>query len=419
MLLTILQNLTLAVLGLLILYGAYFVVLAAVGIFRRTAPAPRAQRKARIAVVVAARNEEAVIGHLTDSLLAQDYPRDRFDVIVAPNNCTDKTADVAREHGAELFFPEGVIRTKGDVLRQVVDKVILPREYDAMCVFDADNLVDGQYLQYINDALQTGANAVQGFRDSKNPRQSAMSGCYSICYWMLNRFYNRGRAALGLSSLISGSGFCLSRRMLEKLGGFCTTTMTEDYEITAQCVLAGESVRFSEEACFWDEQPLTFAQSWRQRRRWTTGSLQGLEKYGRALFEQTVLKRSTVCMDLLLTFLVPLIQLIGFGVTLLSLAVTAPTGLVIGKVVIRGLRYVLLTLLISIVGTVVSSAFVAVLTVLLERAPVGGMLRAIAMYWLFMLSWMILTLLSFVNRKTTWDPIAHTSAKTLAQMREP
>ena len=80
-------------------------MLAAVGIFRRTAPAPRAQRKARIAVVVAARNEEAVIGHLTDSLLAQDYPRDRFDVIVAPNNCTDKTADVAREHGAELFFP--------------------------------------------------------------------------------------------------------------------------------------------------------------------------------------------------------------------------------------------------------------------------------------------------------------------------
>lgn len=418
MLLTILQNLTLAVICLLLLYGAYFVVLALIGIFHRTAAAPRAQHKARIAVVVAARNEEAVIGHLTDSLIAQHYPRDRFDVIVAPNNCTDKTAEVARKHGATLFFPEGVIRTKGDVLQQVVDKVILPGPYDAMCVFDADNLVDENYLLYINDALQAGAHAIQGFRDSKNPRQSAMSGCYSICYWMMNRFYNRGRDALGLSSLISGSGFCMSRSMLEKLGGFHTTTMTEDYEITAQCVLAGERVRFSEEACFWDEQPLTFAQSWRQRRRWTTGSLQGMEKYGAALFEQMVLQRSTVCLDLLLTFLVPLVQLICFVVTILSLVVTAPTGLVIGKFVIRGLRYVLLTLLVSAVGTVVSSAFMAVLTVLLERAPVSGMMRAIATYWLFMMSWMILTLLSFVSRKTTWDPIAHTSTKTLAQMHE-
>lgn len=417
MLLHVLQNLTLAAFCLLCLYGLYFAALAALGIFRRPAAFPRAQKKARIAVVIAARNEEAVIGHLTDSLLAQDYPRGRFDVIVAPNNCTDRTAEVAAAHGAELFFPEGVIRSKGDVLEQVVDRLILPRAYDAMCVFDADNLVDEQYLSRVNDALQAGANAVQGYRDSKNPRQSAMSGCYSICYWMMNRFYNRGRAALGLSALISGSGFCLSRAMLEKLGGMHTTTMTEDYELTAQCVLAGEHVHYAEEARFWDEQPLTFVQSWRQRRRWTTGSLQGMEKYGVALFEDVVLHRSAVGLDLLITFLVPLVQLIGLGVTLLGLIVNAGTGFVIGGIVIRGLRYVLLTVAASAVGTVASSVFIAAVTVLLQRTPMKGMLRAIAAYWVFMTSWMILTLLSFVCRETTWKPIAHTSAKTLAQLR--
>lgn len=416
MLLSILRNLALAACCLLFFYGFYFVVLAAVGIFRRAPRAPRARKLARIAVVVAARNEEAVIGHLTDSLLAQDYPRELFDVIVAPNNCTDRTAEVAAAHGAELFFPEGTIRSKGDVLEQVVDKLILPRAYDAMCVFDADNLVDEQYLRYINDALQAGANAVQGYRDSKNPRQSATSGCYSICYWMMNRFYNRGRSALGLSSLISGSGFCLSRAMLEKLGGLHTTTMTEDYELTAQCVLAGERVRFAENARFWDEQPLTFAQSWRQRRRWTTGSLQGLEKYGRALFELVVLERSTVGLDLLMTFLVPLVQLAGLAATLAGFAASAGTGLVIGGIVIRGLKFAVLTLLASVLGTVVASVAAAALTVLLQRTPLRGMLRAIAIYWLFMMSWMLLTLLSFVSRETTWKPIAHTSAQSLSQM---
>ena len=416
MLLNVLRNLVLASGCLLFLYGAYFAVLALTGVLRRSPVAPRSKKLARFAVVVAARNEEAVIGHLTDSLLAQDYPRELFDVIVAPNNCTDKTAGVAKEHGAELFFPEGVIRSKGDVLEQIVDKLILPRGYDAMCVFDADNLVDGQYLRYINDAIQDGANAVQGYRDSKNPHQSATSGCYSICYWMMNRFYNRGRAALGLSSLISGSGFCMTRFMLERLGGLHTTTMTEDYELTAQCVLAGERVRFAENARFWDEQPLTFAQSWRQRRRWTTGSLQGLEKYGYALFEQVVLYRSSVGLDLLMTFLVPLVQLAGLIVTGIGLAVNAGTGLVIGGIVIRGLQFAILTFALSALGTVVSSAALAALTVLLQRTPMRGMLRAVSTYWLFMTSWMVLTLLSFVCREKTWKPIAHTNAKSLAQM---
>ena len=115
--------------------------------------------------------------------------------------------------------------------------MVLAGGYDAMCVFDADNLVHPDFLARMNDAVCAGHVAVQGFRDSKNPEQSAISGCYSICYWMLNRFYNSARSALGLSALVNGSGFTATAGLLRELGGWNTVTMTEDYEFSAQCAL--------------------------------------------------------------------------------------------------------------------------------------------------------------------------------------
>lgn len=249
----------------LCLYAVYFGVVALFGLRKKLPAAPQAKPEKRFALVVAARNEAAVIGHLVDSLYGQDYPRELYEVIVAPNNCTDDTEAVAAGRGARIFRPEGVIRSKGEVLTQVVDKIVLAEEFDAMCVFDADNLVDGQFLARMNDALVSGAQVAQGFRDSKNPEQSAISGCYSICYWMLNRFYNGARSALHLSALVNGSGFAVTTALLRRLGGWHTVTMTEDYEFSAQCAMLGERVHFVPEALIYDEQPLTFRQSWKQR----------------------------------------------------------------------------------------------------------------------------------------------------------
>ena len=244
MLSDVIRAVTLAVGAALSVYTLYFGVIALRGLVRRAPAFARTAPQKRIACVVAARNEAAVIGPLVDSLFAQDYPRALFEVIVAPNNCTDDTEAVAAAHGARIFRPTGPIRSKGDVLAQVVDEVVLKENFDAMCVFDADNLAGRQFLARMNDALCAGAQAAQGFRDSKNPEQTAISGCYSICYWMVNRFYNAARASLGLSALVNGSGFAVSTGLLRALGGWRTVTMTEDYEFSAQCALNGHKVHF-------------------------------------------------------------------------------------------------------------------------------------------------------------------------------
>ena len=94
---------------------------------------------------------------------------------------------------------------------------------------------------------------------------------------------------------MNGSGFAVTTALLRRLGGWHTVTMTEDYEFSAQCAMLGERVHFVPEALIYDEQPLTFRQSWKQRRRWTTGSLQGLQNYGHGLFSSFVLHGSLPC----------------------------------------------------------------------------------------------------------------------------
>lgn len=402
----------------LCLYGVYFAAVALFGLRGRTRTAPVRPPQKRFAVVVAARNEAAVIGNLVDSLCAQDYPRELYEVIVAPNNCTDDTEAIAARHGARIFRPQGTIRSKGEVLSQVVDKLILPQRFDAMCVFDADNLVDGQFLRRMNDALLDGAKVAQGFRDSKNPKQNAVSGWYSVCYWMVNRFYNAARSALGLSALVNGSGFAVTSDLLRRMGGWHTVTMTEDYEFSAQCAMLGERVHFVSEAVIYDEQPLTFGQSWKQRRRWTTGSLQGLQQYGHGLFTCFVLHGSLVCLDMFLTFLVPLVQLLG---TLLGIAgfalMLSGNGIVLGGIVLRGL---LPALAMTVGGCLISAlgaSAVAAFTVVLKNKSLSGMAKCILSFWVFLFSQMALTLLSFVKKQEIWEPIAHTNAKRLEDMK--
>ncbi|WP_367925892.1 glycosyltransferase family 2 protein [uncultured Ruthenibacterium sp.] len=399
---------------LLGIYTLYFGAIALVGLFRRTKSVPSYEPSKRFACVIAARNEALVIGNLVDSLRKQNYPTDLFEVIVAPNNCTDETESIALAHGARIFTAHGTIRSKGEVLTQIVDEVILQERFDAMCVFDADNLVDENFLQRMNDALCNGAQVAQGFRDSKNPEQSAISGCYSICYWMLNRFYNGARATLGLSSLINGSGFAVTTDLLRKLGGWHTCTMTEDYEFSAQCAIAGGRVDFIPDAVIYDEQPLTFTQSWRQRRRWTTGSLQGLQTYGSLLFREMVLRRSVICFDMYLTFLTPFAQLAGaiLGLTG-TILLLAGKGFVIGSIFFNGIVAALILTVGGLILSGIGTAAAAAITVMLKKDTLHGMGWGIATFWMFALSHMVLTLLSFVKKENVWRPIAHTSVKTL------
>lgn len=400
--------------GVFTLYNLYFVVIALFGL-KKPKEAPYAAPKTRFAVVVAARNEEQVIGNLVDSLQKQNYPRDLYDIYVAPNNCTDDTRGAALQHGALIFDPVGTIKSKGDVLKQVVAQLMDGGRYDAMCVFDADNLVHPDFLQKMNNAHRDGVQVAQGFRDSKNPIASAVSTCYSVCYWMVNRFYNGGREALGFSGLVNGSGFMVSIPLLRKLGGWNTKTMTEDYEFSAQCVLQGHKVHYVSGAVIYDEQPLTFAQSWKQRRRWSTGSVQGMEIYLHALLSNAVHKRDWVSLDLAFTFMMPLIQLITCVLGLVTLVASAYQMVHFNLLPFTELVGILV---LALGGAFVVCMALATFVIWLNRKKnLQGTGKGVAYFAFFLLSWLPIGLISLFKKIKTWDAIHHTCNVNINELK--
>ena len=356
--------------------------------------------KARIAAVIAARNEEAVIGNLVRSLLAQDYPRELFDIYVVPNNCTDATEAVAREAGASILTCAEPVRSKGDVLRQAFAQLTAMNRYDAYCVFDADNLAGKGFLRAVNDALAAGLHVAQGFRDSKNPYDSWMSGSMSVFYWFMSRFYNESRARLGLSCALNGTGFMVSDAAIRDIG-WNVHTLTEDLEFTALCAIHGYQIGWMPEAKVYDEQATRFWDSCVQRRRWTAGSLQCMRGYvGRLLKKRT---RSSI--DVALLFLGNLMCLVGLIPTIASVIDVytriseAPqyTWLVV--------RPLLLALALYWIACSLGAAIMFRWQGKLNRRCVPALL----LFPIFLFSWMPVNLYACLTKPPRWKVIKHTS----------
>ena len=137
--------------------------------------------RTRFACLVAARNEEAVIGALVESLKKQDYPDALYDIFVIPNNCTDDTESEALCAGAKIFRCFEPVRCKGDALHEAV-AWLLPQRYDAFCVFDADNIADEQFLARMNDAFCAGAQVCKGAMRAESLRLLAFRLLWAVLH---------------------------------------------------------------------------------------------------------------------------------------------------------------------------------------------------------------------------------------------
>ncbi len=253
--------------------GCYFFSISIFGwVKRKEEDASSFPPEKKFALVIAAHNEELVIAHIIDSLFRQNYPQHLYDVFVIADNCTDKTAEIAKEHGAKVFERENKKqRGKGYALEWMFNNIFaMEDKYDAVSVFDADNLVSSNYLMEMNKQLVKGYKVIQGYIDSKNPFDSWITCSYSIAFWLSNRIFQLPRYHLGLTCGLCGTGFCVDLKVLKKIG-WGATCLTEDLEFTIKLALNGIKVAWAHNAIVYDEKPITLRQSWKQRRRWMQG----------------------------------------------------------------------------------------------------------------------------------------------------
>ena len=274
----------LALLALLCLASvAYLLTLLAAAAARRPTPvaAPDARR---IAVVIPAHDEEAVLAQTLRSLKAQDYAPGRFEILVIADNCTDATARIAREEGAHVLERFSVdCRGKGHALAWAFDILLSahsPLErpgadpVEAFAIVDADTWVSPDFLSAMARHLPADVaapRALQGRYGVLNPdsgwRAALMTAAFELC----NHVKLQGNDRLGLPVGLKGNGMIFTRSILER-APWTGRSITEDIDYGLDLLADhGLRVAYVPEARVLAQMPITSAQGASQRARWEGG----------------------------------------------------------------------------------------------------------------------------------------------------
>lgn len=403
-LLTVLDTLLLVVGGVGMLYQVVCIVAS---LFARQVTFPEAPMTNRYAVLISARNEENVIGNLIDSLRQQTYPSELIDIWLVADNCTDNTAQVVRSmgcHVVERFNKEEI--GKGYALSYLFNYLNehgYTETYDAYFVFDADNKLDKHYVEEMNKAFHSGFRILTSYRNSVNLSDNWVSSGSALWFIRESRFLNNSRMLFGSSCHVGGTGFMFSKDVMRRNKGWKFHLLTEDLEFTMDSVLHGDRVGYCGSAVLYDEQPVTFSQSWRQRLRWSKGFLQVFRYYGPALIRHAIRERDFSAVDF--TLLLCPFTVLGVARLLLGF-IFALCGFVSWTSQLAsfgGWAY-------GIVISVLSMMGLAALTIVVERDQIGATNKELFAYVLsfpiYMLSYVPISFQAIFS-KAQWKPIEH------------
>ena len=363
--------------------------------------------------IIPAHNEEQVIGNLIESLKNQNYNKELYDIYVIADNCTDRTATIARRTGAIVYerYDESN-KTKGAALDWFLQqKIKEDAPYDAICIFDADNIVDKNFIKAMNKKLCQGEEVVQGYRDIKNPTDNWITSGYALFYWTNHRFYHLARYNLGLSPMLNGTGFMVKFDIIKENNGWKTVTLTEDIEFSLQRILKGRRLGWATDAIVYDEQPTGFKQSWSQRSRWTVGHMQCIKEYTGKLAEQVKEKKSMVTIDGLLYIVGSTPMFILTMILLLSnFVLYAAQGMTQTELLMNILRFLL--------PTFVLPSLTAAFVMFLDGKPLKPMIKGFFTYPLFMGSWLLINFKCLFKRETSWEKITHNRSIKIEEVNE-
>lgn len=248
---------------------------------------PRRYKKAQkyhdFTFIIRAHNEEDVIADSVDSALKCNYPEEKKHVIVFCHNCTDKTAQIAREHGAraiefEDHHPDH--QKAAYCMKLGMDELLKDGDnaYEYFLFLDADNQVDKDYLMHCNDAADDGVVLGRTYENSKNLTDNTISCMTGLWYARDDFFACRSRSALHLGVVMNG---CCSMVKAEYALHWDAMSSSDDIEFTLNRLLKdGLKVEYIDKAMVYEDQPTTINDMYKRNSRmgnglnklfWTTG----------------------------------------------------------------------------------------------------------------------------------------------------
>ena len=225
------------------------------------------------AIVIPAHNEEKLLAAVLRSCAELDYPADKAQVFVIADNCSDRTAEVARDCHTTCLERNDSRRTgKGFALEWAFEK-ILPMGHDAFVVLDADCLIEKHALHVFDRCLEEGNHVLQAHYILSNPDASPISYVACVGNVLEYDFFYAPKSTLGLAVMLVGTGMVFHRSLLQQYP-WKAHSAVEDAEYTLMLAPHGVRVRFVANVGVFQAGAERIQQLSVQRTRWAGGTLQ-------------------------------------------------------------------------------------------------------------------------------------------------
>ncbi len=277
--------------------AVYQLSLACVYLFLRKKRTWREIPTHSFVILIPAHDESLGLKSALENCLAVDYPRELFSVIVIADNCTDDTAQIARDCGVtcyERFDAEK--RGKGEALEWAIPQVLADGHADAVLILDADCFLEPAALRACDFELERGCRVIQIAYLASNVDDSFRDYTMALARFIENQLFYWPKSRLGLSVAMLGSGMVLHRDVFARCpwraGG-----LTEDFDYGLDLVRSGIKQVFVGDVGLISQFPVDTKQLETQRSRWTSGVLQGICKNFGLLLWQGIRKGNIVAVD--------------------------------------------------------------------------------------------------------------------------
>jgi len=235
-----------------------------------------------VTVVVPAYNEAVGIERAVRSLVASDYPD--LEVIVVDDGSNDATADIV----AGLELP-GVVLVRQDNAGKAaaLNTGIRLSRNEIVVMVDGDTVFERDTVRKLVQPLADPAVGAVGGNTKVGNRRGLLGRWQHIEYVMGFNLDRRLYEILQCTPTVPGAIGAFRRTVLEQVGGVSSDTLAEDTDLTLAIGRTGQKVMYAEDARAWTEAPSTLGGLWRQRYRWSFGTMQAVWKHRDALLGRT------------------------------------------------------------------------------------------------------------------------------------
>ena len=232
------------------------------------------------AILIPARNESLVIEKLLISIENQTKKIKPEDVYVIVETKKDKTVSIVEKHKMTIVYRKNLNKKrKGFALDDAIKEILKSnKKYDAYFIFDADNILDKNYIKEMTKSFDEGYDIGIGYRNTKNSK-NLVSAASALTFSMINTIGNKRKSKYTNNFIISGTGYYIKGTIIESWKGFPFNSLTEDYELSLYSILNNLTTTYNDSAIYYDEQPEIFDVTITQRSRWVKGYFDARRNY--------------------------------------------------------------------------------------------------------------------------------------------